>query len=663
MQFWFLPVLSVITVVYCEEMDLDQLSALLYSGINQSADPCDNFYDFVCGKWVKNNPSVEYIKKSWDLSELTKFKFINIVKDILEGNANMKDNAKLSMEKMYYKSCIDEDYSVRNGKAIFADVMSKTNWEGQSWQDVAKYFATIVGETFLFQIVLDEDTSLNIVKPYKSRTNSIPFRDEPVSYKHNIHVFLSQHKKITKKTLDKHKTSLLKFMQRINKLVHDEDLEIGTYTIGELQKFYDSKCSSLNDNSKINWLDFLRLLADDKENSIDPSFKVVINTNYILQLCRILSKTPISTIVLYMQFNFEFTPEIYYSLNTVEGVNSSPERSYYCLNNIPMTLGFSDVIMNNKEFDGRERFVMKLLDHFKPILRGEIDNSWIDHVARNDALNIISEIKLLFLPLNYVFSEFMLEKTTFSYNFAISRSAFQNLINFKKAQTVHYFQLAQNKQQSKSKNNRRSKREMKMHLSYEEGENSLMISPIHLFAPYYHHQAPTAYNIGKMGDLIGHEMSHAFDIDFISKKYKKSWNEENPDMATIFNERKTCLINHYNNLNVNGAATLNENYADLQGLKLSFKAMRQIIDAHPSLGEKTLPGFEQFNTNQLFFISFANNFCEKSVTNNDEDHAPSMARAVGTLKNMKEFADAFNCRKGQHMNPIHKCDFWENENP
>lgn len=42
-------------------------------------------------------------------------------------------------------------------------------------------------------------------------------------------------------------------------------------------------------------------------------------------------------------------------------------------------------------------------------------------------------------------------------------------------------------------------------------------------------------------------------------------------------------------------------------------------------------------------------------------HSPNPYRILGSLMNMNEFAETFNCEPGRYMNPEVKCNMWERE--
>ena len=79
--------------------------------------------------------------------------------------------------------------------------------------------------------------------------------------------------------------------------------------------------------------------------------------------------------------------------------------------------------------------------------------------------------------------------------------------------------------------------------------------------------------------------------------------------------------------------------------------------------EPRLPDLD-YSPEQLFWISFANSWCMKSqpqelkndiITN---EHILEEFRVIGSLSNMPEFSQDFNCPAGSPMNPSKKCSVW-----
>lgn len=55
---------------------------------------------------------------------------------------------------------------------------------------------------------------------------------------------------------------------------------------------------------------------------------------------------------------------------------------------------------------------------------------------------------------------------------------------------------------------------------------------------------------------------------------------------------------------LNGNLTLDENIADIVGVKEAYYAYQRYVDKHGQ--EPRLPGMEQYNPEQLFFLGYAN---------------------------------------------------------
>ena len=102
-----------------------------------------------------------------------------------------------------------------------------------------------------------------------------------------------------------------------------------------------------------------------------------------------------------------------------------------------------------------------------------------------------------------------------------------------------------------------------------------------------------------------------------------------------------------------------ENLADSEGLRVAFRAFKDYSTIYRQ--DARLPGLEQYTTEQIFFISFANAHCgvedkeglEFQIEN--DTHSPARYRVIGSVSNSVDFSRHFKCPVGSPMNPVKKC--------
>ena len=73
-----------------------QVSASIYSGMNDSTNPCEDFYEYACGRWMKTN-IIPKGHSSWSTTKELSRKNILILKSILEQPLINKTSSVLSV--------------------------------------------------------------------------------------------------------------------------------------------------------------------------------------------------------------------------------------------------------------------------------------------------------------------------------------------------------------------------------------------------------------------------------------------------------------------------------------------------------------------------------------------------------------------------------------
>jgi len=184
--------------------------------------------------------------------------------------------------------------------------------------------------------------------------------------------------------------------------------------------------------------------------------------------------------------------------------------------------------------------------------------------------------------------------------------------------------------------------------------------------PFYDPQADDAVNYGGMGAVIGHEITHGFDDQgskFDAQGNLKDW--WSADDSKNFKERSACVSDQFDayvvdgDLHENGKLVLGESIADLGGLTISYAAYEKSFEGRPRP-----PDRDGFTPEQRFFLGWAQVWGTNTrpeyarlLTNTDPHPLPRF-RGNGPLSNMAEFARAFGCKKGDAMVRGQVCKIW-----
>uniref|UniRef100_A0A8C1KDT7 Neprilysin n=1 Tax=Cyprinus carpio TaxID=7962 RepID=A0A8C1KDT7_CYPCA len=198
---------------------------------------------------------------------------------------------------------------------------------------------------------------------------------------------------------------------------------------------------------------------------------------------------------------------------------------------------------------------------------------------------------------------------------------------------------------------------------YSSSRNQIVFPAGILQPPFFGKGQPWSLNYGGIGMVIGHEITHGFDDNgrnFDKDGDLKDW--WTPSSTQKFHELSKCIVDQYgsyswdlaNGQNLNGNNTLGENIADNGGIRQSYQVKREQLSLH------------FFCNCCIFFIYlfFYKVWCgthrpEHAVNSIKTDvHSPGKFRVLGSLQNFPEFAKAFQCQKNTNMVPEKICRVW-----
>ena len=194
--------------------------------------------------------------------------------------------------------------------------------------------------------------------------------------------------------------------------------------------------------------------------------------------------------------------------------------------------------------------------------------------------------------------------------------------------------------------------------AYYNALNNEIVFPAGILqAPFYDKNASKEKNLGGIGVIIGHELTHAFDntgAQFDETGKLKNWWSTNDYKE--FTSRSKKVVDYYSNIEtgdgnfINGFLTVGENISDLGGIACVLDITKNIENPNlKDLFENYATIWREISTKEL-----------KEYLLNNDPHAPKKVRVNIVLSQFEEFYKTYDIKKGDKMyvNPDDRVGIW-----
>ncbi len=207
--------------------------------------------------------------------------------------------------------------------------------------------------------------------------------------------------------------------------------------------------------------------------------------------------------------------------------------------------------------------------------------------------------------------------------------------------------------------------------AYEDPQTNTINFPAGILQPvYFDAQQDDVINYGAEGAVVGHELTHDFDDQGrkfdVKGNLRDWWTAED---TKEYDQRGACVAKEYSGavpgvpgVQQNGKLTQGEDTADNGGVYLALSALAEDLKQQgKTLEEKDAHGLTNL---QRFFIAYGTAWCDQIrpeaartmvLTN---PHSMPELRVNNVVGNMPEFEKAFSCKAGQPMVHETKCRVW-----
>ena len=659
------------------------LTAMPYSpsldltSLDRSVNPCDDFYKFSCGGWIKNNP-IPADQASWSVYAKLGNANQQFLWGILEADAKPSTSRTPVQQKVgdYFQSCMNTAAIDAAGISPLAPALARLN-ALQTREALIAAIAELHHRTagsFFFGSGTGQDaveSSTIIVelgagglglpdRDYYLKTDdkSARIRDQYTAYVAKLMTLAGETPEQAKADADatlRIETALAKAsLTRVQR--RDPH---NTYHMMTLAQLHDLAPA-------IDWAHYFTVQGAPavtapgaKVNVSQPEFLKAVQTELTTEdpaaLRSYLRFHLLTSAAPYLAHPFEQASFEFFS-TTLRGVPVAPPRWKTCTRAVDRNLGEA----LGQEFVARtfgadmKRKTQLMTEQIETAMGQEIQAlDWMSSATKAEALRKLHAIR------NKIgYPEHWRDYTTLT----VKRDDYFGDV-------TRAYQFADAREWSKLGKpvdiNEWGMTPPTVNAYFNPQMNDINFPAGVLQPPLYDPRLDDAPNYGNTGATIGHELTHAFDDEgrqFDAKGNLRDW--WTPADAKGFEDRINCVRDQYagytivDDIHINSRLTSGEDVADLGGTLLAYIAWQK------QTANEKLATVDGFTPDQRFFVGMAQWACENDRPQNlrvsalTNAHSPGFARINGVVSNMPEFQKAFSCKVGQPMVHTPTCRVW-----
>ncbi|KAL3101001.1 hypothetical protein niasHS_001461 [Heterodera schachtii] len=683
-------------------------AAIILNSMNSSVDPCDDFFEYACGNWIKQHPIPD------DAPSVSNFENLGqdlelALKDLLEDETELLQANNVNIDavkkaKSFYQMCLNETQIMSSWRSVFDSVLiSFGGWpslEASSEPNIRIRIERLYG-IMVAKFRADSLFKATVQPDDKNSDKHVLLIDQPALnlFARDFYMLLeTEDERLAYRTLIRDVLVLLgadpRIAERDSLEILQFETELANITVSEDQR-HDiaelyTKWTIRDMNEKFpnfDWLLFFNTIFEDigqqqqkgKSIRFDIDEPIVIyGVEFVSRLDKFLPAFEPRVIQNYLTWCWffkamlrdlpdPFALTMFKFYRTLNLMMVQKLRWHGCVTRINslMPMATSSIYVKH-HFDNEaktqvEEMISLIMEAFVELLDEE---DWLTAETKAFAKE---KIKTMHQKIGY---------PDYLENLTAVNAEYERYIV---SETDYYrtkFQFYEMYQRDILERirmpvdrNRWVAGAALVNAFYSPNTNEI-IFPAGILQPvFYNKHFPRSMNFGGIGVVIGHEITHGFDDR--GRLYDQYGNiRQWWDNATIvkFEEKAKCIEDQYSNyildqisMKINGRSTKGENIADNGGLKQAYRAYKKYERFHTM--PQQLPGVN-LTQDQLFFLNYAQIWC--GIMNDKEairklrtsEHSPGPIRVKGPLSNSMDFATAYDCPAGSPMNPARKCRVW-----